>query len=162
MANPGFASGTELSNIKILTDGGEHMEGCYLHNPATPPGRAEPKEAPARPRARVFGGVLLPHPRPPSGITCLFSTTPGSLRVGICRGCDFREGREPHIEPLGLYLLQSTVEKKPRAERSEGDAFGENSAVSLRIWGFWGVGFTPFTPLPLWRGLASLPVSLKY
>lgn len=27
---------------------------------------------------------------------------------------------EPYIDPLGLYLLQSTVEKKPRAEGSEG------------------------------------------
>lgn len=44
-------------------------------------------------------------------------------------------GGEPHIDPLGLYLLHSTVEKKPRAEGSEGDAFEESWAISLRIWG---------------------------
>lgn len=67
VANAGFASGTELSNIKILTDGGEHMEGCYLHNPATPPGRAEPGEAPARPGARhPRGAAARPPPPPPN------------------------------------------------------------------------------------------------
>lgn len=59
-ANPGFASGTELSNIKILTDGGEHMEGCYLHNPAALPSRAEPGEAPARPYACLARGAVAP------------------------------------------------------------------------------------------------------
>lgn len=43
-------------------------------------------------------------------------------------------GGEPHIDPLGLYLLHSTVEK-PRAEGSEGGAFEESWAISLQIWG---------------------------
>ena len=82
------------------------------------------------------------------------------MRARIWRGRDFR--KKIHIDLLVLYPLQSTVVKKPRAQGSEGDAFGENGALSLRIWGCQGVGFAPFTTLPLWRGSASLSLSLKY
>lgn len=106
-ANPGFASGTELSNIKILTDGGEHMEGCYLHNPATPPGRAEPGKASSRPRARASRGVLLP---PSPEITCLSPTPPGSVGARVWGGRAFR--KTIRIDRAVLYLLQSTAVKK--------------------------------------------------
>lgn len=79
-ASPGFASGTELSNIKILTDGGEHMEGCYLHNPATRPAAQSPARRPPG-RARALRGVLW---RPE--ITCLAPTPTGPLEGSDLEG----------------------------------------------------------------------------
>lgn len=70
------------------------MEGCYLHNPATPPGCAEPSEAPARPRARLARGAAAPE------ITCLSPTLFGSLRDRIWKGPDLRIKKKKHINLL--------------------------------------------------------------
>ncbi|XP_044904563.1 collagen alpha-1(II) chain-like [Felis catus] len=80
------------------------MEGCYLHNPATPPSRAEAGEAPARPRARLARGAAVPRNNvlsPPTP-TWFFGGQ------GLERSCFQKNIR---IDRGMLYLLQSTVKK---------------------------------------------------
>ncbi|XP_053065131.1 basic proline-rich protein-like [Acinonyx jubatus] len=100
------------------------MEGCYLHNPATPPSRAEAGEAPARPRARLARGAAVPRnnvlsPPTPTRFFGVQGLERSCFQKNIC------------IDRGVLYLLQSTVKKlETQGQReAEGTLWGEPDAV---------------------------------
>lgn len=76
----GFASDTELSNIRILTDGDE-LECCYLYNPAPQP---------IPPTRRPLVGAVDPQN----------NHLPVLGGLGIQRGHDFRD-----LKSLGLRFI---------------------------------------------------------
>lgn len=138
------------------------MEGCYLHNPATLPSRAEPGEAPARPCACLARGAVAPRNNLPfSNPTWLFEG------VGFGEVVISGRGKKKPAHRSGCALSSSVHRSEEagdrRAEGRRGDVFGENAAYALGGWsGGQVVKFTQFTPLPLWLKLPYLTLSLKY
>lgn len=152
-ANPGFASGAELSNIKILTDGGEHMEGCDLHNPATLTA-AEPREGCCCPPTSL--ACLQPHP-------AFRGLGVGEVVISGGEGEEKKKEKGASVRPCPI-LSGAPWWGRRRRPTGRGKAqrtFRGERDVLPRSLGCQVVGLTPWAPLPPWLQGAGLSQSPK-
>lgn len=123
-ASPGFASGSELSNIKMLADGAARREGRDLHNPAQQRGPRWPSAPPrCSPRAPAH---RTPSPARGQGSGSSGFQFKKNLHTGCLISFSPRQGRSL---------------REPGSEISEGRLQGQTGAPPL-TWGCHRVGHT--------------------